>query len=180
MPSEVTSRGSELWERIGPLFSDPDGDLPEIRIGGLTAAQVPLVAGLLQSHGAPLGSAVTWVPRDGDVVEVAMPMPDLEAAANEVVTGRRDPFHVVFTNVTRAGAEIPDLGMFVFQDEIAIDYEPGAAWTPRALEALCGLLCGIRRATPDVVIEYERHALERWRSAFVTAVAQYCDRAPAG
>lgn len=170
----------ELWERVGALFAEPDGGLPEVTLCGLAPAEVPRVAALLGGCATDVRGAMTWDLRGDEVVEVPMDVGNLAQAAAEVVEDRRESFHCVLTGMVHSGVTIPDLGAFIFDDEIALDYAPGAHWTPPALAALADLWCAVRRLAPAVRIELDKHTRAEWRRTFADAVAQYCDPEAAG
>jgi hypothetical protein len=171
---------SALWERVGELFAEADGSLPDIALGGLTAADVGAVARVLAAHAADVAGATTLVMQGGEIVEVPVPLPSFAAAAAEVAAGQRASFHAVLSDVQVHGVKVPDLGVFVFADEVTLDYEPGPAWCAAALGALCDLLAAIRSAAPSARVEADRHFTPEWRDRFAAAIAQYAVPGGAG
>jgi hypothetical protein len=100
-------------------------------------------------------------------------------AAALVASGEAEAFHVVFGGLHFRDTTIPDLGVFVFPDQLALDYRMGPAWGPKELEALFQLLDELTaldpRATltleegvlPDVVARFQT-ARRRWAAGHAT------------
>ena len=68
------------------------------------------------------------------------PLNSVPNAAALVVSREAKPFHFVLGNVDMSGVRLPDLGVFVFDDQIAIDYRMGEEWRSTELRALFELL----------------------------------------
>jgi hypothetical protein len=74
-----------------------------------------------------------------------------------VSSGEAQPFHVCFQGIrSSAGIAIPDLGIFVFQRELALDYRMGAEWGPPQLAGLFELLADLAALGPDSRVFLER------------------------
>jgi hypothetical protein len=53
---------------------------------------------------------------------------DYPDAAKLVAEGVAEPFHVLAPGLEFAGAVLPDLGVFVWPDELTLDYRMGSEW----------------------------------------------------
>ncbi|MDF1503631.1 hypothetical protein [Roseisolibacter sp. H3M3-2] len=162
----------DAWRsQVGFLFDPDDGSLPEIRLTGLTAEQTPRVYARLRALAARLNDGASLVDRRA---EHEVPVDAVPNAASLVVAGHVDGFHVVL-RAPRVGAVVlPDLGVFVAADEIALDYRMGAQWGATEIAALLALLCELHRIAPGSRVELEEHAEAGARERFAAAVARRC------
>jgi hypothetical protein len=162
-----------LFAQIGFLFDTDDGSLPELRLTGLSAAQTPLVYARLRALADRIDEgACFWDRRAGRET----PVDDVPNAASLVVAGDADAFHLLLRHPRLGAVALPDLGVSVFDDEVALDYRMGRAWGPTEVGALLGLLCELRRLAPGSRVELEEHARADARDRFAAAVARYCAR----
>ena len=166
-----------LYDAVGAFFSEPDGTLPEICVSGIAPAELPRLAACLHSHATALVHAHTYDFTGDDFGEVAMDVTDLGTAAAEVLAGTRESFHVVLGGLVVDGVALPDLGLFVFHDELALDFDPGAAWTPEVVSALFALLRELRTIAPGIAIGADQHMTGEWRERFGDAVLRFAGRA---
>ena len=143
---------SWLWRDLHDLFDTDDGSLPEIRVDyrdpeGTRAGYV-----LLRQHARrvlPFNASVSVV-GSGEI-----PIDRLEDPAGLVTSRRAQPFHVVLTGVEVDGTGVPDLGVWVFPDQLALDYRMGPAWSPRELHALFALLLALTGCDPNSSISLQ-------------------------
>jgi hypothetical protein len=127
----------QLWKELHHLFDTDEGGLPEIRIVNLSQEGVVAIFSSLQQNCRPFAnSQVYWSDED----QQDKPINSVPNAAALVVQGRAAPFHCLCRGLTCEGEMLPDIGVFVFQEEIALDYRAGQEWNARKLKALFGLL----------------------------------------
>lgn len=69
-----------------------------------------------------------------------IPLDAVPNAAALVVERMAEPFHVVISGLRFQDTIVPDLGMFIFQDQIAFDYRMGQEWGEAQVMALFELL----------------------------------------
>ncbi len=124
-------------------FADNDGSLPSIEIRHLAHTEVPKLFDALSSAGFINEVATIWDER----VKADVPISQIPNPAARVASHDLDCFHVVVSGVNYEGESIPDLGVFVFQDAIEINYRMGSGWTPRRVTAFLHLLEDLRRQT---------------------------------
>ena len=98
----------------------------------------------------------------------------VENAVRLVVSGEADAFHIVVSGLSCNGAVVPNLGIFVFDDSIALDYRPGPEWGPAELEALFACLREVKRLAPSAEITLTA-GLDAVRERFALTLKQYSD-----
>lgn len=126
----------DAWERLRWLFDTDDGALYQIRLTGLEEAGVVAGFEFVRSRSAVTPDALFWhtgLERDERVAGY----PD---AARLVARGVAEPFHVLAPGLEFVGAVIPDLGVYVWPDELTLDYRMGPEWGRPQLIALFELL----------------------------------------
>jgi len=143
---------------------------PEIWLASLSPHGVSRIFASLMSRAQSTSeNPAFWsVAEDREVPHSAVP-----DAASLVVAGEAEAFHLVIRGVAMDGVAIPDLGVFVFHDSIALDYEPGQAWGPPELEALFALLCELHDLDPQARVMLEEGTCEMWQQRFRSAWDAY-------
>jgi hypothetical protein len=164
-----------LFARIGFLFDTDDGSLPEIRLAGLTAHQTPLVHARLRALASRTHEGASFWDRRADR---ATPLDSVPNAAALVVSGDAEAFHLLLHDPHVGDVALPALGVFVFPDEVVLDYRMGPEWGPTEVAALLALLCELRRLAPGSRVELD--ALDDVRDDFAALVAQSWDQRSAG
>ena len=139
-----------LWNELHDLFDTDDGSLPEIEIANLNAPQIGAIYSYLLSSGkdVTLGGGMFWdrdLDRDRYINEV-------ENAALLVTKNIADPFHILVGGIEHDETIIPDLGVFIWDDSITLDYRMGSEWGPAELEALFYHLSRIKKIAPEMEI----------------------------
>jgi hypothetical protein len=162
---------SWLWNELHDLFGTDDGSLPEVRINYSDPEATSAGYALLRTRArmvSPENQLFCSITED-----TAQPLDSVPNAAALVVTGEADPFHVVFGGIECNGVTIPDLGVFVFQDQLALDYRMGAAWGPAELQAFFQLLCELIAFDPKATIALEESVLPEVVARFRNALRRY-------
>ena len=75
--------------------------------------------------------------------------------AKLVAAGQVYPFHILFQGIEVIGQPIPDIGVFVFQDSLALDYRMGNEWNPEKVEAFLVLLIQLASLDSEAVVSTE-------------------------
>ncbi len=65
-----------------------------------------------------------------------------------------------------SGVRLPDLGVFVFDDQIAIDYRMGEEWRSTELRGLFELLLEISQLDPGSSVTFDPKTLPEVRERF--------------
>ncbi len=124
---------AELWDQLHDLFDTDDGSLPDIEINNLSGREVIEIYAYLRAHSRITSNQqYFWSTTENKDV----PVDAVPNAAQLVVNGEAEVFHVVVQGLAFGGAIIPDLGIFVFNDFITLDYRMGLEWGPAELNAL--------------------------------------------
>ena len=144
---------SWLWEELKDLFDTDDGSLPEISIKFKNSKAVANGFLLLNERATKMipENATFWSKISNEKQQIN----SIPNAAALVVVGKAQPFHVILGGIKSSGIDIPDLGIFVFQEEICIDYKMGTEWGPEQLQAFFELLFDIVALDRDLSIELQ-------------------------
>jgi len=146
-----------LWNELRALFDTDDGSLPEVRVDYRDPAAPTLGYALLRGRAARVvnDNAYFW----SKTHDAERPLDSVSNAAALVVSGEAEAFHVVLGGIQSRSVAIPDLGVFVFTDQLAIDYRMGPAWGPKELEGFFGLLGELTSLDPDATLSLEEGVL---------------------
>jgi hypothetical protein len=162
---------SWLWNEIHDFFDTDDGSLPEIRVDYSDTQATASGFALLRKLAAtisPESPCFCSVPGDEE-----RPLDSVPNAAALVVSGQAHPFHVVFDGIQLRGATIPTIGVFVFPDQLALDYRMGAAWRAAEAEALFALLLQLVALDPRATLSLEDGILPELAARFQSAWRRY-------
>jgi hypothetical protein len=138
----MTEGRMDAWDRLHWLFDTDDGALYDIRLAGLDEAGVAAAFEFIRASAAVIPDALFWNTALAREEQVAV-CPD---AARLVACGLAEPFHLLAPGLEFAKAVIPDLGVFVWADEVTLDYRMGPEWDRPQLLALFELLRQLRAA----------------------------------
>lgn len=153
----------ELWKELHHLFDTDDGSLPEIWLSDLSPDGVVAIFAHLQNASDRIMSGSSlWVIEE----QQDKPVNSVPNAASLVVQGLAEPFHCLCQGLTCNGAVIPDLGVFVLENQIVLDYRMGEEWNAQKLNALFGLLTELKRIHPTAKVSIEESALKNVRNHF--------------
>jgi len=152
-----------LWKELHHQFDTDDGSLPEIWIMNLSRQGVAAIFSYLQHACQTIAnSAVFWSRED----QQDKPVNSVANAAALVVEGRAEPFHCVCHGLSYEGVVLPDIGVFVCDDQIAIDYRMGQEWNALKLKALFGMLKKLKDIDIGAEVCLEYTALRQQRKHF--------------
>ena len=106
-----------VWARLHWLFTPDDGGLYDILVTDLSPDGVVAGFDALRAHANIDPAATLWhTALDREVF-----LADHPDAARLVASGSQDPFHVLAGGVRVGGTAVPDLGVFIFPNELALD-----------------------------------------------------------
>ena len=146
-----------LWTELHDLFDTDDGSLPEVRVDFADKRAVITAFAELRGRGQDVthrGSTFRSVTDSKDC-----PLDSVPNAAALVVCGEAEPFHFVLRDIEMSGVRLPDLGVWVFDDQIAIDYRMGPEWGSTQLRALFQLLMELSRSDPKARVTLDPKTL---------------------
>ena len=159
----------DAWDQLRKLFDTDDGGLYDIRLAGLGEASLVVAFDFIRSRASVMADALFWhtgLQKDQRVADY----PD---APRLVAQGTAEPFHVLASGLEFCGAVLPDLGVFVWPDELTLDYRMGPEWDRPQLIALFELLRQLV-AVAGGHVGLGRHTLPRVDAEFVGAWREYC------
>jgi hypothetical protein len=159
-----------VWKRLHFLFDTDDGALYDVRLTELQAEDVAIAFDFLRSR-AQMDLHATFWHRGLDREE------RLDAYSNParlVADGVAEPFHVLAQGLSLRGVTLPDLGVFVWPDEITLDYFKGPAWGEPQVLALFELLRQLVALAPGSRVHLCEHTLPKVDRLFVEAWSAYC------
>jgi hypothetical protein len=160
----------DAWDRLRKLFDTDDGGLYEIRLAGLDEAGLVAAFEFIRSRSNITPDAVFW----HKVLQQDLRVADHLDSARLVAKGIAEPFCVLAPAVEFAGAVIPDLGVFVWPDELTLDYRMGPEWDRPQLIALFELLRQLV-AVAGGQVGLGRHSLPQVNAEFVGEWRAYCE-----
>ena len=146
-----------LWTELHDLFDTDDGSLPEVRVAFADKRAVITAFAELRGRGQDVthrGSTFWSVAHSKDC-----PLDSVPNAAALVVSGEAEPFHLVLRGIEMSGVRLPDLGVWVFDDQVAIDYRMGPEWRAAQLRAPFQLLIKLSRSDPRASVTLDPKTL---------------------
>ena len=155
------------WAKLHDLFDTDDGSLPEIHVNYATRAATVSGYDLLRRRAARVVTEKPYFWSKAHDAECALD--SVSNAAAFVVTGEAEPFHVVLGGIQTRSTTIPDLGVFVFPNQLAMDYRMGPAWGASALEALFQVLVELVAFDPSATVSLEENVVTSVAARFQTA-----------
>lgn len=160
-----------LLDSLQNLFSQDDGSLPEIFVHGLSGAEIVEIYTMIRQVNRFLVGSPFFRHR-GDHQD--KPLDSVPNAAQLVVAGEADPFHFLTRGIVLGETSLPDLGVFVFDHAVALDYEKGPAWGTPQIKGLFELLRMVfaKAARPRVRFDADTGSDENPR--FTGALATFC------
>jgi hypothetical protein len=159
-----------VWDRVHSLFDTDDGSLPAVRLTGLTGEGVAAAYAFVLARAKVQTDLVFW----HRVKDRKERLDDWPNPASLVARAEADPFHFLASGLTFEGVTIPDLGVFVFPGEIALDYRMGPEWDERRVLALFELLRQLAALDSLAQVRLEQHVLPAVERRFLSAWADYC------
>ncbi len=126
----------DAWDRLCWLFDTDDGGLYDIRLSGLDEPGLVKAFEFIRSRATITPNALFWhtgLQQDQRVAEY----PD---AARLVAQGVAEPLHVLASGIEFTGVALPALGVYLWPDEVTLDYRMGPEWARPQLCALFELL----------------------------------------
>ncbi|RYD20684.1 MAG: hypothetical protein EOP88_14100 [Verrucomicrobiaceae bacterium] len=142
-----------LWNEIHGFFETDDGSLPEIRINHANSQAV--VSGFAFLRSLPASASQEpfsfWSLTD----DAERPVDSVPNAAALVVSGDAQPFHMIISGIRMCNVTLPDLGVFIFPDQLALDYRMGSHWDGTKVEVLFRLVAELLAQDPGASLSLE-------------------------
>jgi hypothetical protein len=120
-------------------FAQRDGSCREVQLRDLSARSTQVIFDELLRRASPTATRETvWHVRRNQKICLA----DLPDAALLAAEGRVN-LDIVLKGISHEGIALPDLVVSVWPTTLAIDFEPGTAWTDATVTGLLGLLVDV-------------------------------------
>jgi len=141
-----------LWNDIHDMFDEDDGSFPEICICGLTAAEVIAGYRLIREKARfMVGGPRFFNLESGQEMEIDA----VECAATLVCRQKANPFHFMVRDIAFGSGKINEIGVFILDNAIAIDYEKGRIWGELQIETLLLLINKLKETSDKAFIRLE-------------------------
>ncbi|MCP4456587.1 MAG: hypothetical protein GY816_00950, partial [Cytophagales bacterium] len=122
------SSDNGFWETVKSSFQYDDGSLPSIELYELKGEEVSSIFEQIMGYGSLNIESSFWhKEKEKDVAIV-----EVQNAATLVVEGKADSFHFCINVINYQGCELPEIGIFIFEDSIEFDYRMGPEWTKKS------------------------------------------------
>lgn len=140
-----------LWNEIHDMFDKDDGELPEICICNLSPQEVVNGYSLIRQAGCAAGGPRFFNLEAGEEMEL-----DQVANAAELVARRKaHPFHFMVRNLRFADGCLSEIGVFILDNAIALDYEKSPLWGEIQIETFMLLIKHIVDSSENAHIQLE-------------------------
>lgn len=158
-----------VWDKLRFLFETDDSSLPEVRLTELTSEGVAAIYAFICSRAEVSDTSFWHKSLDRDESIKAYPN-----AAQLLATNEAEPFHFLAYSLNLDGVVLPDLGVFVFQDEITLDYRMGPDWDEPRVLALFELMRQLAALDQHARIRLDEHTLPEVEKLFLASWSEYC------
>ena len=138
-----------LWNTTHDIFDIDDGSNPEICICGLTPEQVVAGYNFIRKKSQRLRGTPTFFCYE-NLSDNGLD--DIGNAAEYVVKRHANPFHFIAATFKLGRGILYDIGFFILDNAIAIDYLKGPLWGEREIETLMRIIIEIRRNATESFI----------------------------
>jgi len=160
----------EHWNSVLHLFKNDDGSLPDIFIENLTENEIITIYNWIVSNSEIYNNPTLWsIEEQKDV-----PIKQIVNPAKNFVEGRVECFHHGLENLKMDGVIIPQLGIFVENGRLSLDYRMGLEWEPIEVEALFKLLYSMVKSAPNLKVRHaDEGCYDKPNKEFTDAFAKY-------
>lgn len=143
---------NRIWADLHECFDTDDGSLPELSIVGLSESALEQCFRLLR-----LSSANRNEPYYFWDIETSSSrsIDSVASIARALRNGSAESFHFLAKSISIFGETLPDLGVFMSQSAVTLDYRMGEDWSPRRLIAFVRLVNLLQLYEPEAVIRLE-------------------------
>lgn len=163
----------KLWDKIHDFFDQDDGSYPEICLCNLTPDSIIKSYNFIRKNGGFLVGGPRFLNAEQGC---EMGLDEVEDASKLVVNRKAHPFHFMIRNIRFNEKQIDEIGIFVLDNAIAIDYEKGPFWNELKVASLMTLIHLIMKDSPQSFIRLEdevpQEAKERFEESYKEYVSQ--------
>ncbi len=140
-----------LWNEIHHMFDIADNSFPEICICGLSEKEVVAGYQILRKSGSVAGGPRIFTLEANGEVEID----EVECAATLVCRKQAEPFHFMMRNLAFADGKLHEIGVFILDNAIALDYEKSPIWGEIQIETFLLLINAIMGESSTAFIRLE-------------------------
>jgi hypothetical protein len=162
----------ENWDSLLEIFRTNDGSLPDIELDHLSGDEVIRGYKFIRNQAERISSMEPsyW----SKLKECDVPFSYEDNPAIQVVSGEADPFHLCFDGIkSPSGKNIPELGLFVFEDCLSFDYRMGPQWNKQAVQGLFELIACMSKDYGSMKISHKTNLNDYDGSIFQSHWAAY-------
>jgi hypothetical protein len=160
----------KLWDKIHDFFDKDDGTYPEICLCNLTPASIVNGYNFIRKNGGFLVGGPRFLNAEQGC---EMGLDEVEDASQLVVNRKAHPFHFMIRNIRFEDYQIDEIGIFVLDNAIAIDYEKGPFWNEQKITSLMYLINLIMKDSPQSFIRLEEEVPKDDKQRFENAYKEY-------
>lgn len=139
-----------LWNTTHDIFDIDDGTYPEICICGLSSEQVIAGYNFIRSNSRRLRGIPTVYSYDA---QNEVGINEVGNAAEFVCKRLGKPFHFISATIKLGRASLYDLGFFILDNAIAIDFQKGPLWGEIQIQTLMNIILEIRKNAPESFLQ---------------------------
>jgi hypothetical protein len=144
-----------LWTELHYFFDTDDGSLPRVCLDYQDKRAVVGAFKYLRTRGQDVtyqGATFWSVTHARD-----RPLDSVPNAAVLVVSGDAHAFHFLLRGIEVDGIRLPDLGVFLFDEGIELDYRMGPEWRSAEVVAFFRLLLNLASLDPNASLTLQDH-----------------------
>ncbi len=156
-----------LWNTTHDIFDIDDGTYPEICICGLSSKQVVDGYNFLRSKIKRLRGTPTFYSFE---TKNEIGLDEFGNAAELVCKRNAHPFHFVAATFKLGRGVLYDLGFFILDNAIAIDFQRGPLMGELEIETILRIIIEIRKNAPDSYLKLQSTYSPDYRSRIEEAI----------
>ena len=126
-----------LWNQVHHIFDADDGSFPEICICGLSPEKISESYLFIRRIADFVVGSPRFFNREAGCEQG---LDEVENAALLVCEMKANPFHFMLRSLRHEPGIVHELGVFILDNAIALDYEKGPIWGEREIEALLQII----------------------------------------
>ncbi len=157
-----------LWNTTHDIF-DADENYSEICICSLTPEQVVAGYNFIRSKCRRLRGTPTFYSYE-TLQETGLD--EIGNAAEFVCRRKAKPFHFISATIRLDRGILYDLGFFILDNAIAIDFQRGKLWGELEIETLMRIIMEIRKGASDSFLQLPSTAAPEYRGRIEEALIQ--------
>lgn len=150
-----------LWNTTHDIFDIDDGAYAEICICGLSCEQVIAGYNFIRSKSRRLRGEPSFFSYE---VQDEVGIDEIGNAAEFVCKRLGKPFHFVSATTKIGKCNLYELGFFILDNAIAIDFQRGPLWGESQIEALLNIILEIRKNATESFLQLSSRLNPEYRS----------------